>query len=308
MSAFGQDPTPPPASFDELLGGDLTAAMDRLEIMSRKVLAGKLHGERQSRRKGFSIDFAEHRPYVAGDDLRYVDWNVYARLDALFLKLYLDEEDLSVLLAIDASASMDWGNPSKWTWARRMAGALGGIALAGHQRVTVATFNDQGVSMLRDLRGRGRTAELGSWLLGSKCGGKGDLDAAIRTVQTSLRGRGVVVLLSDFWEQADPIGPLQRLAGQHDLHCVQVLSPQELDPGGHGLVGDLALEDAETGKVCEVTVTPALLRTCQAKLQDRVRLVREAARRAGGSHVAISTAEPVADVLTEQLRRSGLLR
>ena len=111
MIDFGHDPTPPPESFEMLLGADLLAAMDRLEIISRRVLAGTMQGERRSRRKGFSIDFAEHRPYVAGDDLRYVDWNVFARLDALFLKLYLDEEDLSVVLAIDASASMDWGNP-----------------------------------------------------------------------------------------------------------------------------------------------------------------------------------------------------
>lgn len=308
MIDFGHDPMPPPESFEMLLGADLLAAMDRLEIISRRVLAGTMQGERRSRRKGFSIDFAEHRPYVAGDDLRYVDWNVFARLDALFLKLYLDEEDLSVVLAIDASASMDWGNPSKWVWARRLAGALGGVALAGHHRVTAMTFNAEGVQALRDLRGRARTAELGGWLVDAASRGGSDLEGAMHTIRATQRGRGVVILISDFWEQADPIGPLQQLAGEQDLHCVQVLSPQELDPGGHGLVGDLALEDAETGGICEITVTPALLRICQARVQERVRLVREAARRAGGSHVAVSTEESVAEVLTQQLRRQGLLR
>ncbi len=308
MIDFGHDPTPPPTSFEMLLGADLLAAMNRLEIMSRRVLAGAMQGERRSRRKGFSIDFAEHRPYVAGDDLRYVDWNVFARLDALFLKLYLDEEDLSVVIAIDASASMDWGRPSKWVWARRLAGALGGVALAGHHRVTAMTFRADGVSALRDLRGRARTAELGAWLVDAESGGQGDLEGAMRTVQRTQRGRGIVIVISDFWEQGDPVGPLQQLGGAQDLHCVQVLSPQECDPGAHGLVGDLALEDAETGAICEVTVTPALLRLCQSRVQERVRLVRDAARRAGGSHVAVSTDASVTDVLTQQLRREGLLR
>jgi uncharacterized protein (DUF58 family) len=311
MAEFGVDPTQPPRTIEDLLGPKLLAAMDGLELTSRKVLAGKLHGERRSRRRGSSIDFADHRPYVAGDDLRYVDWNVYARLDALFLKLYLDEEDLSVLLVLDATPSMDWGSPSKWTFARRIAMALGSIALASRHRLSVATIDGGGVTQLRDLRGRGRTAELGRWLLDREIG-----SAAVDVCETGLlalaptrRGRGVAIVLSDFLSATDPLPPLRLLAtGGDDLHCLQVLSPAELDPGRAGMVGDLRLEDAEDGSTCEVTVTPALLAAYRTRLDARVAEVRDAARRCGGSHLAVSTESDIEEMLLGQLRSEGLLQ
>ncbi len=312
IPGFGIDQAPPPRTIEELLGPALLATMDGLEIASRKVLSGRLHGERQSKRRGFSIDFADHRPYVAGDDLRYVDWNVYARLDALFLKLYLDEEDLSVLLVLDASPSMDWGVPNKWTFARRLAMALGSIGLAARHRVSVASCSGAGVSHLRDLRGRSRTAELGRWLLdrGVEPTRSDDaLGAALRAVAPTRRGRGVVVILSDFLGVEDPLPALRNMAGGgDDLHCLQILSPQEVDPGGHGLAGDVRLEDEEGGPPREVTVTPTLLRAYRARLDERVRLVRDSARRCGGSHVALETDADVAALLLGELRRGGLVR
>ncbi len=312
IPGFGIDPSPPPRTIEDLLGPSLLAAMDGLEITSRKVLSGRLHGERRSKRRGFSIDFADHRPYVAGDDLRYVDWNVYARLDALFLKLYLDEEDLSVLLILDATPSMDWGSPSKWTFARRLAMALGSIGLAAKHRVSLACCSGGSVSHLRDLRGRGRTAELGTWLLGRTVephGGGDPLGEALRAVAPTRRGRGVAIILSDFLGEQDPLPALRTLGGGGDeLHCLQILSPQEVDPGGHGLAGDVRLEDNEGGPPREVTVTPSLLRAYRARLDERVRMVRDAARRCGGSHLAVETDADVADLLLGQLRRGGLIR
>lgn len=311
MAEFGVDPTPPPRTIEDLLGPALLAAMDGLEMTSRKVLAGKLHGERRSRRRGFSIDFADHRPYVAGDDLRYVDWNVYARLDALFLKLYLDEEDLSVLLVLDATPSMDWGDPSKWIFARRLAMALGSIALASRHRLSVASISGDGVQQLRDLRGRGRTAELGRWLLDREIGAaEGDVcERGIRTLAPTRRGRGVAIVLSDFLAPSDPLPSLQLLGGGgDDLHCLQILSPQERDPGPAGLVGDLRLEDAEDGSTREVTVTPALLAAYRTRLDARVQQVRDAARRCGGAHLAVSTDADIEQLLLGQLRSEGLVQ
>ncbi|HCA39326.1 MAG TPA: DUF58 domain-containing protein [Phycisphaerales bacterium] len=311
MPEFGVDPAPAPRSIEDLLGPSLLAAMDGLEITSRKVLAGKLHGERRSRRRGFSIDFADHRPYVAGDDLRYVDWNVYARLDALFLKLYLDEEDLSVLLVLDATPSMNWGDPSKWTFARRIAMTIGSIALASRHRLSVATIDGGGVQHLRDLRGRGRTAEFGRWLLDREIGpAAGDvLEQGIRTLAPTRRGRGVAGVLSDFLAASDPLPSLQLLGGGgDDLHCLQILSPQELDPGSAGLVGDLRLEDSEDGSTREVTVTPALLAAYRTKLDTQVRQVRDAARRCGGVHLAVSSDSDIEELLLGQLRREGLIQ
>jgi len=308
---FGQDPTPPPRTIESLLGPGLTSAMDGLELISRKMLSGVLHGERQSRRRGSSIDFADHRPYVAGDDLRFVDWNVYARLDALFLKLYLDEEDLSVQILVDATPSMDWGAPSKWVYAKRLAMAIGSIALASRHRVSVAAFGGPRLSWARDLRGRSRTGELGRWLLELQIATEGahSLMEATQAVAPTRRGRGVVVFISDFLEEADPLPALHVLSGRgDDVHCVQVLSPQEHDPMTSGLSGDLQLVDAEGGGRREVTVTPSLIKAYLSRLGMRIERLSDAARRCGASHALVSTDMPVETVLLSQLRRGGLLK
>jgi uncharacterized protein (DUF58 family) len=312
MPSFGVDQSQPPKTIEDLLGPALLAAMDSLELTSRKVLAGRLHGERRSKRRGFSIDFADHRPYVAGDDLRYVDWNVYARLDALFLKLYLDEEDLSVLLVLDGTPSMDWGDPSKWTYARRLAMAIGSISLASRHRVSVASFSGDGVAQLRDLRGRGRTAELGRWLLDREIGSPAagdELGNALRILAPTRRGRGVAIVLSDFLGGEDPLPALRVLGGGgDDLHCLQVLAPQELDPGGQGMTGDVRLEDAEYGGSREVTVTPALLRAYRARLDARVQLVRDAAHGCGGTHLAVGSDTDIESLLLGQLKAGGMVQ
>ena len=125
MSQFGQGEAP--RTVEDLLGGGLMAKLDRLDVLSRKVFSGKIHGERRSRRRGQSVDFADYRPYTPGDDLRFVDWNIYARLETLFLKLFLEEEDLSLAIAVDTSPSMDWGGPNKLGFCKRLAMALGYI-------------------------------------------------------------------------------------------------------------------------------------------------------------------------------------
>jgi hypothetical protein len=135
------------------------------------------------------------------------------------------------------------------------------------------------------------------------------LEQGIRTLAPTRRGRGVAIVLSDFLGGSDPLPSLQLLSGGgDDLHCLQVLSPQELDPGRKGLVGDVRLEDAEDGSVREVTVTPALLTAYRRKLDARVQLVRDAARRCGGSHLAVATDADVEALLLGELRAKGLLQ
>ena len=116
MSTINQTP---------LLSPELLAQLERLELVSRKVFRGRMKGERRSKRKGQSVEFADFRNYVAGDDLRFIDWNTYARLDKLFLKMFLEEEDLHFYALIDASLSMDFGDPTKLHYAKQLAAALG---------------------------------------------------------------------------------------------------------------------------------------------------------------------------------------
>src|SRR6266576_3879384 len=119
----------------QLLGPHLLAQLERLELVSRKVFRGRMKGERKSKRKGQSVEFADFRNYVAGDDLRFIDWNLYARLDKLFLKLFLEEEDLHFFALIDTSGSMDFGEPTKLDYARQLAASLGFIGLIRGARV-----------------------------------------------------------------------------------------------------------------------------------------------------------------------------
>src|SRR5688572_3358243 len=165
MPAFGITTSPRPARVDELLDSGLMSKLDQVDILSRKIFAGKLQGERRSKKRGVSVEFADYRHYVHGDDLRFVDWNIYARLDRLFLKLFLEEEDLSLVLAVDCSTSMNWGNPSKFVFAQQLAMALGYIGLVNHNRVTLYGFSSDGIRPLSSLRGRRRTREMGNWLL-----------------------------------------------------------------------------------------------------------------------------------------------
>src|SRR5687767_11186908 len=143
VQAPGPRPAAPetrPADPSVLLDPAFMARLDQLDVMSRKLLAGKMKGERRSKRRGQSVEFADYRNYVVGDDLRFIDWNVYARLERLFLKLFLEEEDLALYLLCDMSRSTDYGNPNKAYYVKQVAAALGYVGLVNYNRVTVAAI------------------------------------------------------------------------------------------------------------------------------------------------------------------------
>ena len=145
---------------EDLLDPALLVRLERVDIRSNKMFPGKLQGERRSKRRGQSVEFDDYRNYVPGDDLRFIDWNVYARLDRLFIKLFLEEEDLALHLILDASASMHAGSPSKARFAAQVALALGHIGLVNNNRVTASIFGapgQSGVLRLPDVRGRRRS-------------------------------------------------------------------------------------------------------------------------------------------------------
>ena len=139
---------------DELLDPEFTTKLDQLELISRKIFVGKMRGERRSKRRGESVEFADYRNYVVGDDLRYLDWNIYARLESLFIKLFLEEEDLLVTVLLDVSKSMDWGNPHKGLYARRVAAAIAYIGLTNYDRVSLFAYSNGLRGELVGVRGR----------------------------------------------------------------------------------------------------------------------------------------------------------
>src|SRR6266481_7104816 len=143
-----------PETAKPLLDSLFLAKLEQLELVSRKIFLGLMKGERRSKRKGQSVEFADYRNYVKGDDLRFLDWNLYARLDRLFIRLFMEEEDLHFYVLIDNSLSMDFGSPTKLHFARQIAGALGFIGLVNLDRVVVEAFNDRLTQTMPAARGR----------------------------------------------------------------------------------------------------------------------------------------------------------
>lgn len=313
MSRFPEGAPPAssrPTRVDDLIDGRLMARLDHLDVVSRKIFNGRVQGERRSKRRGQSVEFADFRPYVPGDDLRFVDWNIYGRLDKLFLKIFLEEEDLSLIIAVDRSASMHWGDPPKFDFARRLAMALGYIGLVNHNRVSLVGFGGEGpMDRISNLRGRRRTHDMGKWLLGLEPGGDAGFEDAMRTVAMSRQGRGVMVILSDFMFKEGFQKGLRFVAGRgYDVFGIQVLAPQEIDPLKHGMSGDLRLVDIEDEDEAEVTVNGAVLDGYKRRLDQWCGELREFCIRRAIMHLVVDTSTDLETLLLEYLRRRGLLR
>src|SRR4051794_39842824 len=193
---MSETPTPPP-----LLDPQMLARLEQLELVSRKIFLGRMKGERRSKRKGQSVEFADYRNYVIGDDLRFLDWNLFARLDRLFIRLFMEEEDLHFYLLLDNSLSMDFGTPTKLHYARQIAAALGFIGLVNLDRVVIEAFNNRLTQTSPVLRGRRSLWRLFDFLNKIEPAGPSDLKQALRTFSLKSSGKGIVVVLSDFMDK-----------------------------------------------------------------------------------------------------------
>src|SRR5438105_7851139 len=177
-----------------LLDPKFLARLEQLELVSRKIFVGRMKGERLSKRKGQSVEFADFRPYVVGDDLRFLDWNLLARLDRLFLRLFMEEEDLHVYLLIDHSLSMNFGNPTKLHYAKQVAAGLGFIGMCNMDRVVIQGFADKLSQASEPLRGRRALGRLLTHLDKMQPAGPGDLTECLRLFTMRCSGKGVVVV------------------------------------------------------------------------------------------------------------------
>src|SRR3954453_12147943 len=195
--APASNPPTPTASATPLLDPALMHKLDQPELVSRKIIMGRMKGERKSKRRGSSVEFAEHRNYSVGDDLRHIDWNVYGRLDKLFLKLFLEEEDLHVYTLLDTSLSMDFGDPTKLHYGKQVAAALAFIGLVNHDRVVLDTFAAQLDGGLPSIRGRSQMWRVVQYLEGLHASGSSHLAAAAKAFAIKHAGKGVVVVISD---------------------------------------------------------------------------------------------------------------
>jgi uncharacterized protein (DUF58 family) len=294
-----------PQTSKSLLDPAFMARLDQLDVMSRKLLAGKMKGERRSKMRGQSVEFADYRNYVVGDDLRFIDWNIYARLDRLFLKLFLEEEDLALYIILDVSKSCDYGNPAKAFYLKQVAAALGYIGLVNYNRVAIAAMADGIVAETGALRGRRRVSQMVDFLSGLQPAGPSRLADSCKRFALSHRSKGVCVVLSDFFDKGGYESGLRYVAGgKYDLFCVQVLSPQEIEPE---LQGDLKLRDMEDDDTAEVSITQPLIKRYKANLNAYCLALKEYITRRGGTYLFTSTAVPFDTLVLSYLRERGLL-
>jgi len=290
---------------DELLDPDFMAQIERLQYVSRKIFAGKMRGERRSRRRGESVEFADYRPYVAGDDLRFLDWNILARLDRLFLKLFLEEEDLHVTVLLDGSKSMDWGRPAKALYCKRVAAALAYIGLCNYDRVSVYPYANGLTRELAGVRGRQLMFKVIEFLSALEFEGPSNLALACRQYAVRHPQRGILLVLSDFLDKGGFEDGLRYLIGRDlDLYAVQVLAPQEIAPE---LAGDLRLVDVEDRDVAEVTVSRALLNRYKRNLEAYCGALKDFCTRRGIAYLFTGTDVPFDQLVLSYLRRRGLL-
>jgi len=291
---------------NDLLDPEFMNRIERLDIVSRKIFAGRMKGERRSKRKGQSVEFADYRNYAVGDDLRFLDWNIYGRLDRLFLKLFLEEEDLHVSLLIDTSRSMDWGEPHKGLYAKRVAAALAYIGLVNYDRVSLYAYDRSLVAELTGVRGRHLTHRVIRFLEELEFVGSSHLAAACRSYAISHPQPGVLIVLSDFLDKGGFETGLRYLVGRRlDVYAIQLLAPDEIDPP---LAGDLRLRDVEDADVAEVTVSRALIHRYKQNLQAYCEQLREFCTRRGILYLFTSTAVPFDQLVLNYLRQRGLLR
>lgn len=290
-----------------LLTPELLRRLEHFQLLAQRRAKSSIKGERRSRARGQSVEFADYRNYTPGDDFRYLDWCLYGRLEKLFLKLYEEERELPVTIFLDASESMNFGTPAKFYFARQIAAAVGYVALCGFDRVSVLAFPDaMGEGAIRGaLRSvRGRRSALGFFQNLSRMTAQGGatLNDALRRGALQARQAGVAIVLSDF---LDPSGYEQGLstlvARGFQVNAIQILAPEELEPR---TFGDLRLIDSETGAMQEVTFGKYRLAAYQQTVQNFCQKLREFCRHRGIRFFVSPSNTPLDQLLLKHLRAS----
>jgi len=279
---------------------EFLAQLERLSLLSRRTFRGSIKGERRSPRRGHSVEFADYRAYGHGDDLRYVDWNIYARLDRLHVKLFVDEEDLCLHLLVDASASMGFGAPSKLDYAVRLAGALGFVGLVNHERVGLGVLRERVAEGWPPTRGRGQILPMMDFLTGVRPGGGTGLDDGLGNYAKRARESGLVVVVSDLLDPGGyERGVRALIERRFDVHLVHLLAPEEMNPT---LGGDMRLIDSETGELRDLTVDAEALRAYRDRLREFLERVETFCRSHEIGYHRVVTDTPVEAFVVAQLR------
>lgn len=290
----------------DLLDRRFLAQIEQLRLADLGTVLAGLTGEHQGRSKTQAIEFADYRGYVPGDDFRQIDWNAYARLGELFVKSSVTEENTSLSLLIDCSRSMDWGRPNKLRYARRLAAALGVVALLHYDSVRVYALGDGRAEPGTPLSGQGALPLLLREIESLPVAATTNILPGIESFRSESEQQGVTVLISDLLVPENQEIALGYLAGDRSRAAVlHVVDPLEAEPAMNGL---LELRDHETGQTMEITVTPSIRKRYMERFQAWTEALEARCKADQIRYIRIPTSVSPSDVMLDVVRRQGLVR
>lgn len=279
--------------------------LDGLQIRAHEMFRGKSKGERRSPNRGVGIEFVDYRPYELGDDLRHIDWNVYARLNLPFIKLFSADEDLSIFIFIDNSKSMSFGTPAKLECAKRIAATLSYIGLANFDRVSIIALSDQMIPIVPLTYGKSQFPKVSRAIEAIATGRETHLGSSLTHFGASTRQTGVAIVISDFLDRDGyELGLKQLIARKFELTVIQLLSDEELHPN---LSGELHLEDAETGKKKEITVSDRTLANYRERVNAFCNRLEGFCLNQRITYIQINNRVQIEELIVQNLRQSGLI-
>lgn len=294
---------------DALFDAAFLSRLESLSLLARKIQRGSQRAERRSVQRGASVEFAEYRQFINGDDWRYIDWNAFARWRQLVMKLFVEEEDLHVHLLLDCSASMDWGQPVKFDHARKVVAGLAYLALANLDRASISPLGAVSRAALPSGRGKHRFLHILRYLAGCEAAVRPvRLEDEVRLWAASRPRRGFVVWVGDLWgaDPQDAFKALDRLRhARHEVAVIQLRDPAEAEAG---LPGEFELEDCETGEMRRVIVSPQMAREYREKFERYEEALKSYARRHQVPLLAVDTRLDPADLLQRALLAGGFVR
>jgi uncharacterized protein (DUF58 family) len=290
---------------DDLFDDEFQRKIEYLAIVSRRVFAGRMRAERRTRKSGSGIEFADHRDYAPGDDFRYLDWNVYQRFGRLLLRLFEEEEDLSIYLILDASSSMGFGRNKKIVYGKKLVAALAYIGLANLDRVAVVTTTDRVLTRMPSTRGKQRIFRVFQFLREAHADGTTDLGSALKVFVSQHKRRGLAVLVTDLYDPAGFENGINTLRyNKFEPFVLHLVDPTD---GSPPLRGDVRIYDCETGEEREVTVTNKVLSKYKEAYGQYLQQVQNFCTKKQVAYVQADINVPFEEMVLRVLRRGGIV-
>lgn len=263
-------------------------------------------GERRSRLKGAGMEFIDHRPYQAGDDTRHLDAHVMARTGEAMIRQYAQMRQLSVTVLLDQSGSMGPAKGPKLAAARQMAQLFGWVALSAGDRAQVLSVGGGGAHLSPRWQGGARADLLFSWINDQPTGGPGDIAGALRDLAGTLNARGLIVVVSDWWDEGLPAALSAAEAAGQEVLGMQILTAAEADPAAIGK-GMVSLADAETGEEVEVRLDSGVIARYREALTGWQERLLSECRRRQWHFLSVAAEADLADLFLRDLRARGIL-